>query len=186
MSTALAVVPMYEEQVVDFHGDEITSIQDEAGNVWVPLRRLCDCLGIDVNSQRRKLQRDSKFDCCLQNCPDPRNRKRALACIRQDQIELFESTINPNKIDKSKETYIYFIQISPNGPIKIGLSNDVEKRRRNLTCAIPYDLNILGYIGGNQSLEKKLHKKFKTHYIRGEWFKPHSEILAYIRGECNR
>ena len=40
---------------VDFHGQEIDCIKDDAG-VWVLHRRLCENIGLDAKSQRDKLQ----------------------------------------------------------------------------------------------------------------------------------
>lgn len=40
---------------VPFHGGTIEATQDERG-VWVSLRRVCDALGIDVDTQRKKLR----------------------------------------------------------------------------------------------------------------------------------
>lgn len=76
--------------------------------------------------------------------------------------------------------FIYFIQGESGGPIKIGYTENVEKR----LCALQtghYDtLKVLKAIPGNINDEKKHHKKFQHLRLRGEWFKPEQELLNYI------
>jgi hypothetical protein len=40
---------------VPFYGDQLDAVQDGSRKVWVSLRRLCDNLGIDPDTQKRKL-----------------------------------------------------------------------------------------------------------------------------------
>jgi hypothetical protein len=98
MTTALAVVPSYEEQAIDFHGDQITSIQDENGDVWVPLRRLCNFLGLHLDTQRKKIKNDPKFDHTLMRIVDSNSRNRETFCLKLDQLQGWLFTINANKI----------------------------------------------------------------------------------------
>ncbi len=60
MSEETALVPI-EERQVDFYGDEITAalVQvKEHPEVYVPLRPLCDYLGLDWSAQYRRVKRD--------------------------------------------------------------------------------------------------------------------------------
>lgn len=55
-----ALVPI-EEKTVDFYGDSITAALVEVGSqeeIYVPLRPLCDYLGVDWSGQRKRLNRD--------------------------------------------------------------------------------------------------------------------------------
>ena len=47
-----------EEKTVLFYEDELIAVKLEDGSVYVPVRRLCDNLGIDWSAQRRRLVRD--------------------------------------------------------------------------------------------------------------------------------
>lgn len=51
-----------EERQVDFYGDEITAAlvktTEQASVVFVPVRPICDYLGLDWSSQRKRLNRD--------------------------------------------------------------------------------------------------------------------------------
>lgn len=60
MSDEKALIPV-EEKLVDFYGDDLTAALVSVGDdqvVYVPLRPICDYLGIDWASQYKRLQRD--------------------------------------------------------------------------------------------------------------------------------
>lgn len=78
---------------------------------------------------------------------------------------------------------VYFIQAGSDGPIKIGCARDVIKRRGQLQISHPSALRILLTIPGNQALEAELHVKFAAAHVRGEWFSPTAELLAFIEAE---
>lgn len=40
---------------VPFHGEALHAVQDEAGEVWVSIRRVCEVLGVSVQGQLAKL-----------------------------------------------------------------------------------------------------------------------------------
>lgn len=75
---------------------------------------------------------------------------------------------------------IYFIQESDDGDIKIGYSDNPERRIRELQTGSPKQLNLLAVIEGEKSDETELHKLFKKLNTRGEWFSPDTEIFLYI------
>lgn len=77
---------------------------------------------------------------------------------------------------------VYFIQAA-GGPIKIGVTTDINQRLRELQVANPLPLVTLGTIPGTQALERELHLKLTQHRIRGEWFKPDDEVLAVLLRE---
>ena len=57
MMSGQVLIPQ-EEKVVLFYGDELIAVRMEDGTVYIPVRRLCDNLGIDWSSQWRRIQRD--------------------------------------------------------------------------------------------------------------------------------
>lgn len=75
---------------------------------------------------------------------------------------------------------VYFIQQGADGPIKIGVTVDVEKRRRVLQTGSAQTLVLLSTIKGTEKQEAELHRRFKHLRLRGEWFRPEPELLAYI------
>jgi hypothetical protein len=46
-----ALVPVREQQV-EFYGDRVLAAQVTDGTIWVPLRPLCDALGVAWAAQR--------------------------------------------------------------------------------------------------------------------------------------
>ena len=74
---------------------------------------------------------------------------------------------------------IYFIQILPDGPIKIGFTKGrPELRLVALATASPYKMALMGVIEGDEKAEKQLHSRFFAHRMKGEWFRPVPEIFA--------
>lgn len=43
---------------------------------------------------------------------------------------------------------------------------------------------LIGVRAGDLEAEAELHAAFAEHSIRGEWFAPHDDILAYIEQNC--
>ena len=52
-----ALIPVEQKEVV-FYDDEIIAVQVEDSTVYVPLRPICDLLGIQWSAQRRRINRD--------------------------------------------------------------------------------------------------------------------------------
>ena len=76
---------------------------------------------------------------------------------------------------------IYFIQNELTKNIKIGYSNDPEKRIKSLKTSIPENISILKVINGSRIEEKQIHKMFDKYRITGEWFYENKEILEFIK-----
>jgi len=77
-------------------------------------------------------------------------------------------------------TWVYFIQAGDDGPIKIGITKNVESRRAGLQPGSPIVLSLLCAIPGTRANERMLHKHFADDRLHGEWFNPHPELLEYI------
>lgn len=80
--------------------------------------------------------------------------------------------------------YLYFIQ-AENGPIKIGITGNVEKRLVSLKTHNPYDLTVLHVqlfddMVMAREQEKSLHHRFQGCRINREWFKPSPELMEFI------
>lgn len=77
--------------------------------------------------------------------------------------------------------YVYFI--SNKNSIKIGFTkNDPKKRLKQLQTGSEDQLYLVGYLSGDLSLEKDLHRKFAHLRIRnnGEWFLATDNLIDYI------
>lgn len=79
---------------------------------------------------------------------------------------------------------VYFIQAGESGPIKIGEADDVPQRLRELQTGNPEELRLLGLLAWRPGLEVDLHCRFYLEHVRGEWFRPAPELLAFIAELC--
>lgn len=77
--------------------------------------------------------------------------------------------------------HIYFIQAGEDGPIKIGFSKDPVSRLRTLQTAHTEKLKMLHHQTGTRVDEVKLHHKFKSLKIRGEWYQAKGPLLDFIQ-----
>lgn len=75
---------------------------------------------------------------------------------------------------------VYFIQAGDNGAIKIGYTDNVNKRLKQIQTGNPYKLNLLKVINGNYETERTIHKLFSKDRLEGEWFTPTKELLKFI------
>jgi len=80
---------------------------------------------------------------------------------------------------------IYFLQHGGDGPIKIGRAANPKKRMASMQVACPYDFTMLAVIDAPISVERGLHAMFDKHWIRGEWFLPAAELIAFIKALPN-
>jgi hypothetical protein len=84
---------------------------------------------------------------------------------------------------------VYFIQAVGGGPIKIGHAKSVTKRLSTLQTGSGVQLRVLHEIRGGAIEEQGFHGALRQHRIKGEWFKPHPEVLdcnARLKGEKPR
>jgi len=74
---------------------------------------------------------------------------------------------------------IYFIAQN-NSMVKIGYSQNINKRIKSLKTASPFPLLLLGYMEGNKKFEKEIQDKFRKYHMMLEWFKVCDEILDFV------
>lgn len=60
------------------------------------------------------------------------------------------------------------------GQIKIGVSENPTRRAREL------GITLLRVMPGDTSVERSLHKRFRSDRIDREWFMPSSAVLSWI------
>jgi len=96
--------------------------------------------------------------------------RRQLTPDQQDAWYLLKSTVGE----------AYFAE-SPAGMIKIGYSENVLSRVRQVQYVAGDRARLLLALPGGRLKERYLHKRFAAHRAGGEWFDPAEEILAYIK-----
>jgi hypothetical protein len=86
----------------------------------------------------------------------------------------------PPPPEPRKRTYIYFAQRGESGPIKIGVSGNVKSRVSALQTNVAEPVRLLASMVGTRTMEAEIHSQFHAHRLRGEWFRPVPELLAYV------
>lgn len=75
---------------------------------------------------------------------------------------------------------VYFVQGDKGGPIKIGHTDNIENRLKQMQTGNPDKLVLLHLTNGGKNFEDELHERFSKYHYRGEWFHPSQELLDYI------
>jgi hypothetical protein len=86
-----------------------------------------------------------------------------------------------NSKKSCRTTEVYFVHEIGMGAIKIGITGrGVDDRIQRMVTNTPHILTLLAVIEGDRKFETELHFRFASARIRGEWFRPVPELLAYI------
>ena len=118
------------------------------------------------------------------------NKKQEYSEQTKNTIKLLNDRVNKlakenlvqKQIDKSQFTgYVYFIQGESGGDIKIGYSENVDHRIKELQIGYPDKLVLLGKINGSYEIESKIHDELKKYQVYGEWFKPCKQVIDTIK-----
>ena len=82
-----------------FYNDQITAVLTEAGVVYVPVKPICDLLGVDWSSQRRRINRDMVLSAELINIiVSTQGGPQEMACLPIDFISGFLFGINASRV----------------------------------------------------------------------------------------
>ena len=73
---------------------------------------------------------------------------------------------------------VYFIK--QNDYLKIGYTNNFNKRLNQLQVSSPVKLEVLGIIKGTKEDESNYHKMFSKFHSNGEWFSYNEELINFI------
>jgi hypothetical protein len=81
---------------------------------------------------------------------------------------------------------VYFAQarIDPT-TVKIGFTDDLAVRKKNLSVSTPGGIAILAELAGNKETEQYLHEKFAADRLSGEWFRCSDQIREFMRDVQN-
>ena len=102
MTKEKAIVPI-EQREVEFYGDEIIAVRTEDGSVHVPVRPICDLLGVDWSGQRRRINRDAVLSgemrsVAVTSTEGERTVTRDMQCLPLDYISGFLFGINADRV----------------------------------------------------------------------------------------
>jgi len=76
---------------------------------------------------------------------------------------------------------LYIIQQKVTGCLKVGRTNDIERRLDQLQTGSPYELKVIIHIPHKGNLERDIHTTFREYKCwnkRGEWF--YEDALASL------
>lgn len=79
-----------------------------------------------------------------------------------------------------KMRFVYFMQAEEGGKIKIGRSDDPERRAKMVSYWSPVPIRLLAYAEGEPRQETTLHAYFAESWSHGEWFHETPELAALI------
>lgn len=105
-----------------------------------------------------------------------------------DLVPILEKTAktasHPEENDKKSQDndgYVYLLQFGEE--YKIGSSNNVERRFREIKTQMPYEGKIIHTIetGDPAGIEAYWHHHFKNKRLKGEWFKLTTDDVKYFR-----
>ena len=88
--------------------------------------------------------------------------------------------VNP-AAESTAEGFVYFVQPSQGGLVKIGFtSRPVKDRMKVLQAMSPVLLRCLGWYSGSRKDEGREQASFEPTWKYAEWFEPTQEMLDHI------
>ena len=82
---------------------------------------------------------------------------------------------------KERHGVVYFVEAGLGGPVKIGWTQDVERRIAELQTANAHKLNLLGTVVGTMEDEASTHARFSHLRLEAEWFTNSPEIHQFLK-----
>jgi len=80
---------------------------------------------------------------------------------------------------------VYIIHAKTTNLVKIGVCINLSKRLSGLQTSCPVELEVLCiFYSDGEIVERKLHRRFFKHRVRGEWFELEGDLLRFV--ESNR
>ncbi len=102
MAELEALVPV-EQKLVEFYGDDVIAVRIADDTVYVPIRPICDLLGVDWAGQRRRINRDPVLEVemvgiAVTTTEGDRQVTRDMQCLPLDYISGFLFGINADRV----------------------------------------------------------------------------------------
>ena len=103
--------------------------------------------------------------------------ERVSALIRLTEVSEITSSVEASE-PETKQDFVYFL--SYGDAVKIGYSNDIDKRVKSIRLMSPVPLTLIGVIPGGKDKEHELHMRFYHQRKHGEWFSLTGELKHFI------
>ena len=183
--------------VFSFGNHEIRTITDEHGEAWFVANDVCAALGLENPTQALRTHVDSE-DVAKYVVIDNQGRRQLTNHVNERGVlsMLIKSSKTPPKlldevisrVKGAKEViaaledfeipenlptmYVYAIRNKHTGRIKLGISENPERRIKELQIGNDCELELLAYREAANRFkdEKAIHDKHQHLRVRGEWF----------------
>ena len=87
-------------ELVKFHDDTLVGCRGEDGNAWVPLKPMCEALGLDDNGQGQRLKKQSWATACVMHAVGADGKAREMLCLALSSVPMWLATIQAGRIDE--------------------------------------------------------------------------------------
>ena len=80
--------------------------------------------------------------------------------------------VNQKRFGLHPNSSVYFIKIKDTNYYKIGVSQNIKRRIRDIRSFIPFEIELINIVKTNiaYDVEYELMKSFKQYQMKGEWF----------------
>jgi len=96
---ARALVPVDERRVALMEGDEVLAVRAEDGTIYLPLRPVCESLGLSYRPQRRRIQRDPSLEEGVRDVRlETGGGRQATPCLRLSVVPYWLSTVEVSRV----------------------------------------------------------------------------------------
>ncbi len=94
------VLEPIEQKSIDVYGDNVIAIRADDGTIWVPVRYLCDVLGVNYSGQYQRIQRDPVLGEALREAPVslPDGRSYEMVCLPLKYVRGWLFGINASRV----------------------------------------------------------------------------------------
>ncbi len=95
---------------VPFHGDVIEAVQDREGNVWCPVKRICERLGLDPWSQVAKLKEKPWATTGMIPAVAEDGKLREMFCVERECLPMWLATIEASRVGEDVRPLLVLYQ----------------------------------------------------------------------------
>lgn len=72
---------------------------------------------------------------------------------------------------------VYFIEAVGLDLVKIGYTEELIRRFKEIRTSCPVQIRLLGFLPGDKALEANLHRQYKQFRGEGEWFRLSQQVM---------
>lgn len=81
---------------------------------------------------------------------------------------------------------VYFIEAVGLDLVKIGYSEELIRRFKEIRTSCPVPVRLIGFLDGNRAAEAALHHQYAKYRAEGEWFRISQAAMDQLRTSMDR